>query len=362
MDVTEKLKKAKVRLIINQPFYASLVRQSSIVQDKTIETAQTDGSSIWYSADFFDSLSTDEVAGVLAHEVMHIANLHHLRMQDREPERWNKACDYAINPILVKSGLVLPNGCLLDNRYKNMAAEEIYTLLPPTPPSQAPQPGLGDVRKPAAGQDLKKLEAQAKQAVSEAALNQRLKGDMPAYLDRLVKDILQPKVNWRELLATYLIEIARDDYTWRKPSPRYLHLPMFLPLLESLTIGKLILILDTSGSINDRLLSQFAGEVQEISDAFSIPLQIMYVDAEFKSIQDIEPGQPILLQAEGGGGTDFCPGFEYIRDHNLQPRAVIYMTDGLCHSYPEEPDFPVLWAQFGDYTFEPPFGEQIRIG
>jgi predicted metal-dependent peptidase len=361
MDVIEKLNKAKIRLVINQPFYASLVLQSEILPDKMIETAQTDGTKIWYSPAFFDSLSTDEVAGVLAHEVMHIANLHHLRMREREPERWNHACDYAINPTLVKSGLELPKGCLIDSRYSNMAAEQIYTLLPETPPSKAPQPGLGDIRKPDAGEDPKKQEDRIKQAVSQAALNQRLKGPLPDYLDRLVQEILAPKVNWREMLASYLTEIARDDYTWRKPSPRYLHQRLFLPLLESTAIGKLILILDTSGSIDGDLLKQFAGEVQDIADAFSIPLQIIYVDMEVRSIQDIEPGEPIELKAAGGGGTDFRPGFDYIQEQDLAPRAVVYMTDGACSRYPEAPDFPVLWAQFGDYPFEPPFGDQIRI-
>ncbi|HVU97730.1 MAG TPA: VWA-like domain-containing protein [Puia sp.] len=361
MDVIEKLTKAKVLLIIHQPFYASLVLPLPIVADASVETAYTDGTKIGYNPSFLDELSTEEVAGLLAHEVMHIAQLHHLRMKDRDADRWNEACDYAINPLLLQSGLRLPPDPLVDKRYNNMAAEQIYTLLPPPPPNQQRATGMGEIRPPSAAEEPGQQEDRIKQAVAQAMLAQRLKGKVPEHLNRLVQELLRPKVNWREALARYLTELTRNDYSWKRPSPRYLYLKVFLPVLESLSTGKLILIVDTSGSIDDEILRQFAGELQQICDTFSIGVQVLYVDCIFQGMQEIEPGDTIRLEAQGGGGTDFRPGFLFIEEQDLQPRAVLYLTDGICDLFPEEPDYPVLWVQFGDFLFEPPFGDRLRI-
>lgn len=361
MDVTQKLKIGKVVLIQNQPFYASLVLRMKISPDDSIETACTDGTQIWYSPAFFDELTTAEVAAVLAHEVMHIAHLHHTRMKNREHKRWNRACDYAINPILVKSGLQLPEGCLLDDAYAGMSAEQIYPLLEDEPPDQSSACGMGEVIPPPAGTDVPAMESQARRNVAQAATDARLKRNLPEHLERLVDEILSPKIDWRTLLIAYLTELTRDDYSWKQPSKRYLCRGLYMPTLESRTIGAIILLVDTSASIDEAMINQFAAEVQEIATMCVIPLQVIYVDSVVHNVQDIDPDDPIQLHPEGGGGTDFRPGFVYIDEQDLHPQLVIYLTDGECHSFPEEPDYPVLWAQFGQYPFDPPFGDVIQV-
>ena len=89
----------------------------------------TDGVSLYYNPDFVETLNAATLAGTLAHEVMHPALHHHVRRSGRDPKRWNIACDYAINPLLVDAGLNLPEGVLLDNRFRGMSAEQIYNLL-----------------------------------------------------------------------------------------------------------------------------------------------------------------------------------------------------------------------------------------
>jgi len=361
MDVRKKVQKAKIRLLQNHPFYATLVFRMSIEASPSIKTADTDGERIRYAPAFFDTLTIDEITGVLAHEVMHITLLHHCRMEGRDLQQWNRACDYAINPILIKAGLQLPEGRLVDPRYDGHSAEHIYEQLPPPPPDEQPQEGIGDVTPPPPEQSRTQQELKVREAVQQARLAARLRGKWPDDMDRLIEEALQPKVDWETALAQYLSELSQDDHCWTKPSRRYLHQGLFLPSLESITFGPVILIADTSYSIDQHLLNQFAGEAQDITRIFSMPLQVIYVDAQFQSIQEIDPDQPIRLEPKGGGGTSFRPGFEYIEEQGLEPLAVVYLTDGECSRFPDPPEYPVLWAIFSPIDFEPPFGEVIKV-
>jgi len=180
-------------------------------------------------------------------------------------------------------------------------------------------------------------------------------------MDRLIQDMLKPKVDWKEVLARFIIEILPTDYTWTKPATRYLHMELFLPSLEAPEPGGVILMVDTSGSISEEMLNRVGSEAKEIADTFHIALSVMYIDAKITGLQHIERDESMKLEPKGGGGTDFRPGFEYIETHDLHPKAVVYLTDGYCSSFPEAPDFPVLWTLFEDMDFDPPFGEVLAI-
>ena len=126
----------------------------------------TDGVSLYYNPEFVETLNAATLAGTLAHEVMHPALHHHVRRSGRDPKRWNMACDFAINPLLVDAGLNLPEGVLLDNRFRGMSAEQIYNLLESEAAqdsgsedeesesggdrSNAEQPSAGDANEPSA--------------------------------------------------------------------------------------------------------------------------------------------------------------------------------------------------------------------
>lgn len=359
MQTEVKLKKAKIQLLMEQPFFASLVLRLKYEADTKTKTAITDGKTVWYNPEYIDGLNIDELKGVLVHEVMHISMLHHTRRKHRENTKWNHATDYAINPIIKQSGLTLPENAIIDYAYAGKSAESIYELLPTT--NNENDGGTGDVTDPPAGTNLQQEEADVKQALAQAAMIAEKRGAMPGHLKRLVDEIIQPKVNWKEVLNRFLTEVTKNDYSWKKPSPRFLHCNLYLPTLESDGNGDIILIVDTSGSINHVTINQFAAEVADIASTFKIPLKILYVDAELQYIQDIDPDDPIKLEPLGGGGTDFRPGFTYINDNDLTPKAIVYLTDGCCHLFPDSPDFPVLWAQIGEYSFNPPFGEVISI-
>ena len=262
--------------------------------------------------------------------------------------------------------------------FANKAAEHIYNLIP----KPEPQPGgnqdkngssnndagnnpgeFGEVEDAPAQSESEKSEEEAKmkQVLSQAVTIAKRQGNLPAGLERFINEILKPKIDWREVLAHFLVEITRNDYTWKKPNTRYLQMGLYLPCLESEEPGKVVLIVDTSGSIDEDLLNQFAGEANDIATTFGNTLTVIYVDTKVCGVQDIEPDEPVKLNAKGGGGTDFRPGFNYIEEQDLQPRAVVYITDGCCTRFPAPPDYPVLWAQFGDAEFTTPFGEVVTI-
>src|SRR5579863_4285237 len=124
-----RIQKARTSLILDHPFFGSLLFRLKGRECRSIPTMATDGVSLFFNPEFVETLNSATLAGTLAHEVMHPALHHHVRRSGRDPKRWNIACDFAINPLLVDAGLNLPEGVLLDNRFRGMSAEQIYNLL-----------------------------------------------------------------------------------------------------------------------------------------------------------------------------------------------------------------------------------------
>src|SRR5579863_7344271 len=124
-----RIQKARTALLLDHPFFGSLLYRLKDRESRAVKTMATDGISLLWNPEFVETLTAATLAGTLAHEVMHPALHHHLRRSGRDPKRWNVACDYAINPLLVDAGLKLPEGVLLEDRFRGMSAEQIYNLL-----------------------------------------------------------------------------------------------------------------------------------------------------------------------------------------------------------------------------------------
>lgn len=382
-----KLLRAKMGLIMSQPFFATLMMSKVFVPDASIKTADTNGRTIKYNPEYFDKLSPDELKGVICHLLMHTAMLHHTRRGNRSVAQWNKACDYAINPLIRKSGMVLPEGFLIDDQYDDMAAEGIYARMGEKPDDDGkPKGGDGDENNDDGsgggngnnGDDndpggcggvsdalpeyqMQEQEAHAKQELAQALQIAKQQGKLPGYLELLMEEILEPKISWQEQLARFLSEIAKNDYSYLKPNLRYLHSGFILPGLYNEEPGDIVLIVDVSGSTMGPDLNRFGAEMQDICSTFKASILVIFVDTRVTHTQVIEPDDTFHLDPKGGGGTDFRPGFDYLIENNIQPKCVVYFTDGVCHSYPEEPDYPVMWAQTGGYKMDNPFGEVINI-
>lgn len=392
-----KMTSARAALILDQPFFGVLALRLALLEDPTCETAWVNGRELGYNPEFVESVSHQELTALLAHEVMHCADGHPWRRDHRDQDDWNVACDLAINPILTDAGFVLPECALhATSEQQGKSAEWIFSRLPKKPPPQqsggkdkgnskgkddAPQDGTPTPGKGSPGQQEKKdplgevrdapqdtsedenapTEESWRQATQQAAQAAQSQGRLPGGAERWVKQAKESHVNWRSVLHRFVQEIARADYSWTRPNPRYLTHGLYLPGLRSEEMGPLAVAIDTSGSIDETLLSQFTRELQAVAEEMHPRrVHILSCDAAVKWMGTFERDEPIEIQPSGGGGTNFCPAFHAIAEFDEAPVCIVYLTD-LRGTFPKQaPEAPVLWVTSPQYAHKQvPFGEVV---
>lgn len=402
MNAMQKMQKGRATLILDQPFFGSLALRLKMVEDPMQNVPEekrsmwVDGVTLGFYPPFVDSLSMDELKGVLCHEVMHLANAHHCRRGERDPNRWNYAADYSVNPIIKAANMTLPKGHLDSPAFHNLEAEAIYNMLPQEQgggqgqgtgqgaggnKGQGAKPAqnenLGDPGKCGEVRDLpgkdggKASEAEKSQnaqdwkiATQQAAQAAKMAGKLPGSLSRYVDELLEPLVDWREALRQFVDQIARNDYTWKRPNPRYFSRGLILPSLYNQELPPLVVAVDTSGSIKKVDLQQFASEIDDILNQYPTTLTVLYCDTKIQHVETFDAEtRPVRLDAKGGGGTRFSPVWKWIEEKAEEtPAAVIYLSDLCCNDYGAEPPMPVLWVNTGGYKASlPPFGECVRL-
>ena len=280
----EEYRKAISRLLLDHPFFGALALRLTAIIDETIETACTNGVYLRYNPKWFLKLKSPQRAGLLAHEVMHVALLHLLRREGREPRRWNIAGDFVINGALVKSGLILPHTELLDPQYDNMTTEQVYDLLPKDI-GQKPKPtevwlctgkdgeitddpggcgGVEDHPDILDGQATGKYQANLEVAIYQAAEAAKSIGKLPAHMQSLIEKSLAPKVGWKMVLARFLRANNKSDFSWVRPNRRFIAGGLYLPSLYTPCLEEIAIVTDSSGSVQDPELQQFTGETSSI--------------------------------------------------------------------------------------------------
>lgn len=363
-QLLKKLTKARTQLILDHPFFGSLAMRLGVGLSTEIPTAATDGRHIYWNPDFLESLSNAEVRGVLAHEVLHVTNGHCWRRGDRDHQAWNVACDQAINSILEDCAFRLPDGVVPG--IPDKSAEELY---------KAPEEGnkgegeKGQSTSPSCGEvldgpsDTTEEEKESwKVAATQAASFAKSQGALPGSLDRMIKELVNPGVDWRVLLKDFIDRTARNDYDWTRPSRRYGHTGCILPGIRSDELPEIVVAVDTSGSIDKEALEQFASEISSILGTFETTIHVVYCDTEVRGEQVFQTADlPLSFAPVGGGGTKFDPPFEWVERKNLTPACFIYLTDLCGRVTVNEPEYPVLWVttcQVGQpFIDRLPFGE-----
>lgn len=400
------LQRARTSLLLKHPFFATLALRLPLREDRSCHSAWTDGSCIAYNPGYINVLSQEKLVGLVAHLVMHPACRHHLRRGKRDFKRWNEACDHAINWILEDAGFTLPDCLKPQQDFREMSAEAIYIALageegeestkeeePDTSKSNSESEEQEEEEKqqqeeseqggsedegglPGEVRDSPSLELETEQhgdeeelweeALLSAASQAREMGKLPDTIARLIEKRLYPQLPWAELLARFIERNARSDYTWMMPNRRYLHQGLYFPALLANELQQIVVAVDTSGSIEQRELNQFAAEISAIMEQFPSRLHLLYCDAAIQGYQQFERADlPISITAKGGGGTDFRPVFAKVESEAIDVACLIYLTDMECLHYPAEiPLYPVLWIQTkakGGVPAEPPFGEIILM-
>lgn len=426
--VETKLSAARTRLILDRPFLGALVLRLPMVEaGNWCKTTATDAKSFFYNHDYIDSLSLEQTQFMLAHDALHCALLHFARRQHREKHRWDVACDFAINPLLIQDGLKPPPDILYMKEYEGMTAEEIYPLIDDQldqepldqhlydedsdsddDDSQAGDSGLdekdiqkqqqqdrqnaeknegsssgtrdsdkGSGAKTEAEQNTGKgkapppplkegekdeLAVQWQQRMAGAAQTAMQAGKLGGGMARMVDHLLQPQLPWRMLLARYMTAVARDDYSFTRPSSRREAGGAIYPSLRSSHIN-LTVIVDTSGSIVDDEMNSFVSEINAIKGQMRARVTLHACDARMAEngpwIYEAWEEMQLPDDLQGGGGTDFCPAFEWANDADQVPDLLVYFTDAQGNFPSVEPGFPVIWLVKGKSPV--PFGQRIQL-
>jgi predicted metal-dependent peptidase len=407
VDMDPRISKQRTALVLDQPFFGALALRLKVLEDPSCKTFWVDGVSLGYNPAYLASLNDLEVRGVLAHEVLHVANGHCWRQGDRDPERWNDACDEAINPIVKDAGMLLPAGALADPRFKGKSAEEIYAILaqearkkekgkkeggkpgakpgdtpggksggssqpqsangantPSATPDPQPAPSCGEVRQ-YQGNDKPEKEAEWKVAVLQAAKAAQMRGGMPGSLQAMVAEAVEPIVDWRPILHRFAQQASPTDYSFAMPNRRYLHMGLYLPTLHEPAVGDAVFVRDASGSVFDETQAQFDAEILAVNDSLR-PRRLIVMDCDTRVTQPqvFERGEPVdLLPVRGGGGTSFVDPFRRLEQEDVSPAFLVYLTD-MDGWFPDStPSFPVLWASTTPLrrAKQAPFGEMVEV-
>jgi predicted metal-dependent peptidase len=354
-EAKAKMTRARASLILDQPFFGTLALRLHMSESDQHKTMATDGRRLIYNPKWVNSLPIGEVKGVVAHEVMHVVYNHPGRRGAREPGRWNRACDYAINTTLIDAGFELPKGGCIDAQYKGMTADQIYNMLPPGDKDDDPDDLMDGEAEPLSPEEVRDWKVAVIQAASEA----KKAGQLSNGLSRLIDDIVEPKADWRALLRQFVTERSNADYDWSRPNKRMLSLGFCLPSLYSERCGTIAVFKDISCSIDKETSAAFSAEIRAIcEDIRPEHLLVLYVDTEIQKIEEFADGEFTELDNFIGGGTDFRPPFKYVEEHDISPVCAIYLTD-LEGPFPSEAPYPVLWCTINELVA--PFGDTVTI-
>lgn len=351
-----KMQKSRAIMLLKQPFFASLLMSTKAVETTEVETAATDMTHLYYNPEFIDSLEPEVVLFVLAHEVMHIALAHGMRLMSRNQRIWNYACDYAINMMLKDTGFTIWDKCLHDEKYRGMSADQIYELLMQQMEKERKAGGSGDiadshgdaggmgndVQAPAEALDpasASKVRRSIQQRVAQAATAARMAGKFGGELERMVGEILEPKVPWSMVLRDMMTRVTKDDEQWSRRNRRFTK--VYLPARHSEKMGEIVLIGDTSGSIGNDELCKYMAEAGGIAeDVRPERIRILWCDTKVAGEQVFEDGEPIVAKPMGGGGTDMRVALKHAEQY--EPECVVLFTDGYTPWPDVEPDYPLI--------------------
>lgn len=367
--LTTKLAKAKTALILEHPFVGTIALSMPFEFDESIKTAATNGKRIKFNPEFVDSLTDEEVKFLVAHECFHPMLEHNFRRGDRQHKKWNVAADYVINKLLTDESIGrMPKVGLLDPNIYNAGhgtSEGIYNILPDMPDDGSGPGDPGNALDDCEDGDGSPAEQQQQQAewkvkVAQAAQAAKMMGKMSANMQRLVDEVLQPKVDWREVMQKFLVKARTDQRSFSRFNRRFIAQGLYLPSVSGEQMGEVCFAVDCSGSIDQKTVNQFAAEIKRVKeDLMPERIHVLYFDSEVSHVESYEQHDDLDIKPHGGGGTDFAPVFEKIIELGINPVAVVFLTDLCCNSFGDQPDAPVLWV-----TTDPgkaPFGEVVEM-
>tara|TARA_Y100000588_G_scaffold66469_1_gene66896 strand:+ start:1510 stop:2760 length:1251 start_codon:yes stop_codon:yes gene_type:complete len=384
-EIRERIVQSRVRLLLKHPFFGNLATRLKLKNaDDFCPTAATDGRHFYYNREFITPLTPEELDFLVGHEVMHCVYDHMERREGRNPQIWNMATDYVINGQLVREGLgKMPKQGLHDSKYYDKNSDEVYQDLEKNAVEikvtldmhmdGEGQQGKGDQQNPGdkdgegkekmpvmSKEEKEKLKDEVKNAVLQAAQAAGA-GNVPKGVERLIKNITEPKMDWRSLLDQHITSVVKSDYSFMRPSRKGWSVDAVLPGLQPEPAVDVCVAIDTSGSISDKQLQTFLAEVKGIMDSFQdYKIHIWSFDTDVHNPEVFTPDKDITDYKPGGfGGTEFTANWEWMKEEGIQPKKLIVFTDGYpWGSWGDENYCDTLWVIHSnhDKDLEAPFG------
>jgi predicted metal-dependent peptidase len=379
LTVEEKLIAAKVKMLMQLPFFGNLAPRLELIATEKFPFGATDGVKLYYNPVAINKLTISEIVFFYAHEILHICFEHFLRREERNPTIWNIATDYAINAILNKNriGTQIKN-TLYDKKYENWPAERIYDDIY----KNAKKINLEELSQmvldshlenyknpdgsPKSQEEIDQIKNEIKKAIVEAAQASQEAGQIPAGLERLIGSITKPQLPWRDLLRESIKSKIKSDFTFIKPNRRSYSSGIYFPSLLDEEEIDICIAYDMSGSIGQEAIKNFIGEVNGIiSDFKSWKIKIWSFDTEVYNIKDYssyEESDILNYELKGGGGTDFECNWKYMKQLDIAPKLFIMFTDMCPYGSWGDPNYcDTLFVSYGNPGVVAPFGETIEI-
>ena len=390
--IIEKLTTARVGLLLKAPFFGNMATRMKLIEaDEWCPTAATNGRNFYYNTEFVKKLSVKKLEFLFGHEILHCVFDHFGRVGSRDRMLSNIAQDFAVNQILVDERIgekITEVQICYDNKYRGMAWEEIYDELYAKAekiPMEDLLKQLGDLLDEHINEDgnapgkegdkdskgkprMTKEEAQAiKDEIKEAmiqAASAAGAGKTPAGIQRMIKDMTEPKISWRELVNQEIQSIIRNDYSFTRPNRKSMHSGAILPGMKEATTIDIGIGIDMSGSIGQEDATVFLSEVKGIVDQYEdFKINLWCFDTEIYNHKEITHDNSHDLmdyEPQGGGGTDFMANWEFMKENGIEPKKFIMFTDGYpCGDWGDEDYCDTIFVVKGNTQAEAPFGQTV---
>jgi predicted metal-dependent peptidase len=390
--IIEKLTTARVGLLLKAPFFGNMATRMKLIDASDwCPTAATNGRDFMFNKDFINKLSVKKLEFLFAHEICHCVFDHFGRVGSRDRMLSNIAQDYAVNQILVDERIgekITEVKICYDPKYRGMAWEEIYDILyeqaEKMPMEQLlkqlgdlldehikEENGAGDSDKTKDGKNkpmMSKEDAEAlKQEIKEAMIQSAAAagaGKTPAGIMRMIKNMTEPKMDWRQLVQQEIQSIVRNDYSFQRVNRKSMHSGAILPGMKEATTIDVAISIDMSGSIGDEDATAFLSEIKGIMDQYEdFRINLWCFDTEiynWKTITHDEAHELEEYEPQGGGGTDFEVNWTFMEENQIQPKKFIMFTDGYpCGGWGDEDYCDTIFIVKGNTSAQAPFGQTV---
>ena len=410
VEVYDRIIVARVGLLLRHPFFGNMATRLQILAaDDWLPTAAVDGRNLYYNTQFFNAMTNKEIEFVIAHEILHMVFDHLERRGDRNPMLYNIAADYKVNNLLVrvrigeKPSIV---DCFQDFKYDADTSEEIYDKLFEQAKEAGKElqelldqldkegemldehldsedadgeadgdngedkdsngHGTSSKRPKYSKEELKKIKDEIKENVLSSAQAAGA-GNTPAGVQRMIQELTEPKMNWREILQQQIQSIIKSDYTFMRPSRKGWHTGAVLPGMNFDETIDVCVCIDMSGSIGSAQAKIFLSEVKGIMDQYKdYKIKLWCFDTAVYNEQDFtaDGGEDLTdYEVYGGGGTDFMVNWTYMKENDIQPKKLIMFTDGYAWDSWGDPDYcetVFVIHSNADKNLQSPFGTSVH--